>query len=343
MDEHPEDEQALDELLTRPSRKLCESITEISSPLIVLGAGGKMGPSLCVLAKRAAEQAGTPLEVVAASRFSDESKRAWLEARGIATISIDLLDRHSLDQLPTARDVVYLAGMKFGTRADPSLTWAINTLAPAHAAEHFKAARITALSTGNVYPLVEVSGGGSIESDRPGPVGEYANAALARERLFEHFAGRPGGPRVALIRLNYATELRYGIPVDIANRISAGKAIDVTTGYFNCIWQGDANEMVLRSLPLATAPASRWNLTAPGVHSVRHAACKLGELLAREPAFLGEESATALLSNPAKICDTLDPPPTSFETILKRTAHWVAHGGAQLGKETHFEVRDGEF
>ena len=247
------DEGELEAWLTHPRPTLVDFIRSVSSPLLIFGAGGKMGPTLAVLAKRAAQLAGHRLEVVAVSRFSDESSRQWLEFHGVSTVRADLLTREAVQKLPDAADVIYLVGLKFGTGDNPSLTWAVNTLAPANVAERYAQSRWVALSTGNVYPLVSVKRGGAREKDALTPLGEYANAAVARERIFEYF-GRKNGTPIALIRLNYAVELRYGVLVDIARKVYAGEAIDVTSGYFNCVWQGDANEIILRALPLASNP-----------------------------------------------------------------------------------------
>jgi nucleoside-diphosphate-sugar epimerase len=335
-------EEELDEVLTRPRPVLVEFIKSLTSPLVVLGAGGKMGPTLAVLARRAAHLAGHPLEVLAVSRFTDERPRRWLEARGVGTRSLDLLDRAACRELPAAAQVLSLVGRKFGTAQDAARTWAINTLVPAHVAQRYPHARLVVLSTGNVYPLVPVAGGGSVETDALTPLGEYANAAVARERLCEFFSRENGTP-MTVLRLNYAVDLRYGLLVDIARRVAAGEPIGLTTGHVNCIWQGDANEMVLRSLALAQAPPQVLNLTGPAVLSVRELAVRLGELLGRAVHFSGTEAATALLSNPARACALLGPPPTPVETVLRWTAHWIQKGGRLLDKPTHFEVRDGSF
>jgi hypothetical protein len=337
-----ETEVALDEELTAPRPVLVDAIRELRSPLVILGAGGKMGPSLAVLARRAAEAAGHELEVIAVSRFSDPAKEKWLRNRGVKTVAADLLDRNSVRGLPDAGEVLYLVGLKFGTEANPSLTWAINTVAPLHVLERYAGRRVVALSTGNVYPLSRIEQGGSREGDPLTPLGEYANAAVARERLFD-YGSREADRRVALIRLNYATDLRYGVPVDLAQKIWHGDPIDLRNGFFNCIWQGDANEMILRAFPLADSPARPRNLTSPGICRVREVAGRLGELLGRDPIFTGEEAGTSLLSDARALCAELGDPPTSVETILERTAHWVQSGGAFLGRPTHFEVRDGRF
>ena len=231
-------------------------------PFLVLGAGGKMGPTLCVRVQRAAMQAGVPLEVIAVSRFSNAKKKTWLESQGVTAITCDLMNRSEVATLPSAKDIIYLVGMKFGTQANPSLTWAMNTLVPAVVSEKYPESRVVALSTGNVYPFTEVTRGGSKEQDALIPLGEYANACVARERIFEHYS-RISPMQVVNIRLNYAIDLRYGVLIDLARQINAGQPVDLTMGYFNCIWQGDANDMIVRSLDLATAPASALNLTGP--------------------------------------------------------------------------------
>ncbi len=336
------DESELDDWLTRPRPELVDFIRSVSSPLVILGAGGKMGPTLAVLAKRAAQLADHPLAVIAVSRFSDQAARQWLEHRGVATVSADLLSREAVQKLPDAANVIYLVGLKFGTRENPARTWAVNTLAPAHAAERYPQSRFVALSTGNVYPFVSVAGGGAREKDALTPLGEYANAAVARERIFEYFGQMHGNP-MALLRLNYAVELRYGVLVDIARKVFTGEAIDVTSGYFNCIWQGDANEMILRALLLASSPPVAFNLTGPSVLSVRTIAARFSELLDRPVTFVGTESDTALLSNSECLSGIIGSAPTSLDTVLRWTANWVQNGGRFLNRPTHFEVRDGKY
>src|SRR6266542_729068 len=290
-------EDALDEVLTRPRPVLVEFIRQVSSPLVILGAGGKMGATLARLARRAAEAARCELELVA---------------------------------------------LKFGTAQNPSLTWAVNTLAPAHAVERYASARVVALSTGNVYPYVPVGCGGATEDHPLTPMGEYANAAVARERLFE-YASRRNGTRIVLLRLIYAVELRYGVLVDIARKVWAGEPVNVANGCFNCIWQGDANEMILRALNLASSPPAAFNLTCPAAVSVREVAGRFSELLGRPAKFIGAESDTALLGNAGKLGAELGPPATPLEDILDWTAQWVKSGGRYWNKPTHFEVRDGQY
>jgi nucleoside-diphosphate-sugar epimerase len=335
-------EEELDDLLTRPQHGLVEFVRTLSGSLLVLGAGGKMGPTLAVLARRAAEAAGVALHILAVSRFSDPSVRGWLEAHGVKTIRADLLDREAVARLPDASHLIYLVGLKFGTTQQPAWTWAANTLVPSTVAERYRAARIVTLSTGNVYPLSAVTGGGSREEDPLTPLGEYANAAVARERIFEFHSERQG-TRVVLLRLNYALDLRYGVLVDLAQKVWEGQAVDLRMGYVNCIWQGDANDLILRSLELAASPAVAFNLTSLEHYSVRHIARRFGELLDRPVQFSGQEADTALLSNSARLCARLGPPPTPLDPVMQWTAEWVRSGGRTLNRPTHFEEREGKF
>ncbi len=335
-------ESDLEENLTRPSAALTAFIKTVSSPLLVLGAGGKMGPTLAMLARRAADAAGHPLEIIAVSRFSNATSRDWLEARGVKTVSCDLLNAEAIARLPDAQNLIYLVGLKFGTSQNPAATWAINTLVPARVCERYPHSRIVALSTGNVYPPSEVSRGGSLETDSLTPSGEYANAAVGRERIFEFHSQRNRTP-ITLLRLFYAGELRYGVLVDIARKVHMGQPIALANGAFNCIWQRDANELILRALPLATSPATAYNLCRPETFSVREIANRFGDLLDRRPVFSGSETGTALLGNATKLCAALDSPATPMASILSWIAEWVKHGGQDLGRPTHFEVRDGKY
>jgi nucleoside-diphosphate-sugar epimerase len=314
----------------------------LSGPLLILGAGGKMGLTLAGLARRAAEEGGHRLDIVAVSRFGNAKSRSWLEARCVKTLGCDLLDAGALAGLPDAENIIYLVGVKFGTAQNPAATWATNTLVPANVCERFPHSRIVALSTGNVYPLNAVRRGGSVEDDALTPLGEYANATVGRERIFEFESRRHGTP-IALLRLCYAVELRYGVLMDLARKIHAGEPIALLNGYFNCIWQGDANEMILRALPLVESPPSAWNLCRPEIFSVREVATRLGELLGRPPQFVGQEAETALVVNAERLCMHLGLPQTTLETMLAWTAHWVQSGGRSLGKPTHFEVRNGNY
>jgi len=333
----------LDLFLSRPSAALLESIRTFRSPLVIVGAGGKIGPTLAVMAKRAADAAGCGLEVIAVSRFhTTASARDWLQQRGVTTLSCDLLRADSIGQLPDSENVIYLAGQKFGTGKSPAATWAVNVVASARVAERYARARLVALSTGNVYALSEVSKGGSVESDSLTPLGEYANSTVGRERALEFFSLRDGMP-LTLLRLCYAVELRYGVLLDIAQKVHGGKPIDLANGYFNCIWQGDANDMILRSLALASCPPTVWNLCRPEVFSVRSVAEQFGELLARSPRFTGGENPTALLCNSRPLCKELGEPSTPLAPMLRWIADWVRREGCTWGKPTGFEVRDGKY
>lgn len=336
------DEQQLDELLTKPSEKLIEFAATLSGPVVILGAGGKMGPSLAARLQSAIQQAGADAKAVAVSRFSDPAARAWLSERRVETISADLMEPEVYAELPDAGHVIYLVGSKFGTRQNPSHTWAINTLTPANAMRRYRSSNVAALSTGNVYAFTPVTGDGSLESDPLQPVGEYACAAVGRERIFEHFCDQNQTP-VALIRLNYATDLRYGVLTDLATQVTSGLPIDVTQGYFNCIWQGDANDLIIRSLGLASCPAKPLNLTSLETFSVRKVAQRMADQMGCSVSFTGREAETALLSNAGQCEQLLGPPETPMSHVIPWVAEWVKQGGRLLGKPTHFEVRDGGF
>ena len=335
--------EELDALLSRPGPALVRAIRGFRSPLVIVGAGGKIGPTLAVMARRAAAEAGYALEVVAVSRFSHTAPaRFWLEGHGVRTLSCDVLQPESLRQLPEAENVIHLVGQKFGTGKSPSATWAVNVAAAAQVAERYARSRLIALSTGNVYPLSEVAKKGSVETDPLTPLGEYANSTVGRERVLEYFSERDETP-LALLRLCYAVELRYGVLLDIAQKVHVGKPIDLANGFFNCIWQGDANDMILRSLALAQCPSTVWNLCRPEVFSLREVAGQFGELLERPPQFVGSENATALLCNSRPLCDALGEPPTPLRPMLRWIADWVRRGGTTWGKPTGLEVRDGRY
>jgi len=336
------DESSLLQVMTNPSEALVESLSTVEGPLVVVGAGGKMGPSLCVLAKRAAALAGRELSVIALSRFSNRSEREWLEAQGIQTQRFDALALDDQADLPDASHVVYLVGMKFGTGSNPELTWATNTIAPANIARRYSSVPMVALSTGNVYPLVPANSQGPSEASPLTPIGEYANAAVARERIFGHFS-RVQGSRCALLRLNYALDLRYGILVDLAQSILERKPIDLTMSRVNCIWQGDANDRILRSLELAESPAVAFNLTSPQSYLIRDLASQLGSHLGVAPQFVGEAAESALLSDATRLCELLGEPETPIETVIRWTAAWLKNGGNVLGRPTKFQIRDGKY
>ncbi len=344
-EEYPEiipDEETLDEIMTRPRAPLVELVSRLAGPLVILGASGKMGPSLAVMARRAAEMAGRDLEIIAVARFSDPDARRWLEERGVRTLACDLLDDAQVSALPDAPDVIYMAGRKFGTTDDPPLTWAMNLLPPVAVTRRYAGSRIVALSTGCVYPLVPVAGGGSREPEDLTPVGEYANACVARERIFE-YEGRLRTTPICLIRLNYALDLRYGVLVDIGGKVLRGEPVDLSMGYLNCIWQRDANEIILRALEVAAVPALPLNVTGPRIERARDLATRLGAHLGREPIFTGEEGSHALLSDPARMVELFGEPAVELDTVIRWTAAWLRGQGRTLGKPTHYEASDGRY
>jgi nucleoside-diphosphate-sugar epimerase len=334
-------EVELEDRLSEPTAGVVETLGRLPGDVIVLGAGGKMGPTLCRMARRASDAAGVARRVIAVSRFSGGDDDA-LQANGVETVRCDLLDAAAVARLPDAALVVFLAGRKFGSTGAEATTWAINSYVPGVVCTRYRGSRIVALSTGNVYPPAPVTGHGSRESDPPGPVGEYAMSGLGRERVFEHFSRADGTP-VALIRLNYACDLRYGVLVDLARRVHAGEPVELTTGHFNTIWQGDANAMVLRALEHVASPPWVVNISGPEVLSVRATAERLGRLMGRHVRFAGTECDTALLSDARYGLSVLGPPRVTTDQLIEWVAAWVAGGGRSLGKPTHFESRDGRF
>ena len=341
-------ETELDDLLSAPGDADRAAMRAMEGGLLILGAGGKMGPSLARRARRAADEAGISKRIVAVSRFSDQSAERQLHEAGIETIGADLLDFGQLARLPDAENVIFMAGRKFGSSRVAGaahlacLTWAINTYLPARVAERYRHARIVAFSSGNVYPFVPVASGGATEETAPEPVGEYAQSVLARERMFEFFSARHG-TRVCLLRLNYAVELRYGVLRDIGAKVFEGQPVNVSMGAVNVIWQGDANSICLRSFALCASPPAVLNLTGPETLSVRDIARRFGQLFGREPVFEGREADTSLLNNAALCHRLFGAPSVSAETAIAWTAEWIRRGGAAWDKPTHFETRDGRF
>jgi nucleoside-diphosphate-sugar epimerase len=335
-------EEKLNELLAAPSERLIADMDHIRGDILVLGAGGKMGPSLAMLPKRAAQAAGADRNVFAVSRFGDPAAAEFLEHNGIRMIHRDLLEPGALGKLPDAPNVIYMAGRKFGTVGQEHLTWAMNAGLPAHVTERYADSAIVAFSSGNVYPMTDIASLGASEETKPQPIGEYAMSCLARERLFEHGSAARGTP-VLLFRLNYAVDLRYGVLYDIASNVLEGRPVPVSTPAFNCIWQGDANEMAIRALRLAASPAAVLNVTGPEVLRVREVAARFGRLLGRAPVFTGEEGGTMLLSNAAKALAAFGPPSVPADTLVEWQAQWLLDGGRSLGKPTHFEQRTGAY
>ena len=340
----PRTEDELDDVLSEPRAATVEALRRAPGDIVVLGAGGKMGPTLARMAVRAADKADGPKRrrVIAVSRFSEAHARDELERKGIETISADLLDSAAVAALPDARNVIFMAGQKFGTSEAPSRTWMMNVVVPAHCARRYPTSRIVAFSTGNVYPLRGVLGGGATEATKPQPLGEYAASCLGRERVFEYYASEES-THVAIMRLNYANDLRYGVLADLAMRIKGDRLVPLAMGYVNVIWQGDANRIALEMLPLATTPPFVLNVTGRDTLSVRTLAIELGNRLNKKPDFDGAEAPDALLSDTSKLRSHLGAPEMSLDTMLDWTADWVRENRPMLGKPTHFETRDGSF
>ncbi len=335
-------EQQLEERLSRPSEADARASAALDGDLLILGVGGKMGPSLASLARRAALKAGVDKRIIAVARFSNSGVREQLQAEDIETIACDLLETGTLASLPDAPNVIFMAARKFGTTGAEHMSWASNTYLAGLAAERYHASRIVTFSSGNVYPLRSLAEGGAMETTVPDPAGEYAQSVLGRERMFEYASGR-WGTKVAILRLNYAVELRYGVLVDIAHSVFNRQPIDLRTGYVNVIWQGDANSVCLRSLGHCTSPPTILNVTGPEILSVRELARQLGERLGIEPVFTGTEADSALLNNADKAHRLFGNPSVKIGELMDWTAHWISIGGTTHNKPTHFQVRDGKF
>lgn len=337
-----ESEQELEQRLATPNPRDLDSIRRIEGDIIILGAGGKMGPSLARRIQRAVQESGAPLRVLAVSRFSSVGVAEELNHDGIETLACDLLNRDEVAKLPLFPNVLFLSGRKFGSTDRPDLTWAANTMIPAHVAFHYRASRIVVFSTGNVYPLVKLNSGGSVETDAPGPIGEYAQSCVGRERVFEYHSREYGTPCL-LFRLNYAVDLRYGVLADIARQVYAGQPVDLTVPAFNAVWQGDANSYALRCLEHCASPPRVMNVTGPETISVRHAAEYFARELDREAVFRGEESDRAFFGNASLCHSLLGYPEVSLGELMRWVTHWVKRGGESLNKPTHFAVSDGRY
>lgn len=338
LPERIESVDQLDELLSRPSAPLVQWIGTLDGDLLILGAGGKVGPTLARMARRAIDEAGGSQEVLAVDQTSLDS----LRRDGIHTLRCDLLDPEAVSRLPRVPNVMFMAGRKFGSTGNESLTWAINVLIPHVVARTFTESRIVVFSTGCVYPLMTPESGGATEDTPPDAIGEYAQSCLGRERVFEYFS-RTVGEKVLLFRLNYAVELRYGVLFDIAWKVWRGEPVDLTTGHVNVLWQGDVCDRALRALSLADSPPAVLNVTGPETLSVRELAQAFGREMHRPVRFSGEESGRAYLSNASCSLKRYGPPSVPPEQLIRWIAHWIRIGGPNLGKPTHFEVQNGKF
>jgi hypothetical protein len=332
------DVAALDELLCRPSQPLIDDLEKVDGDIMVLGVAGKMGPTLAGLAKAALPER----RIIGVARFSDPSVKTSLQARGIETLSCDLLNESAVKSLPKVQNVVFMAGRKFGAEGDLSLTWAMNVHVPALVAQAFAGSRIVAFSTGCVYPFVSINGKGANEALAPNPPGEYAQSCVGRERMFEYFSRKFATPG-RLFRLNYAIDMRYGVLHDIATKIVMGQPIDVSLGHVNFIWQGDASAQALRCLAQCDTPTSPINVSGHQTLVVRDLATKLGALLGREPIIAGHEQPTAWLTDTSQAIGLFGLPIVDTEKLIAWTADWVARSMPSLGKPTKYEVRDGRY
>jgi nucleoside-diphosphate-sugar epimerase len=328
----------LEETMSRPSPGLVEDLARVPGDIMVLGVGGKMGPTLARMAKRAAPDK----RVIGVARFSQAGLRQQLEQQGIECLEADLLSREAIAALPDVANIIFMAGRKFGSTGSEWLTWAMNAHVPALVAERFARSRIVAFSTACVYPFVSTAGNGATEDVPPtAPSGEYANSCVARERMFEHFSHAQGTPG-RLIRLSYAIDMRYGVLHDVAQKILKREAIDLSMGHANVIWQGEANDWSLRSLAHCESPTSPINISGPKI-SIREVALGLGQRLGIEPVLTGCEAPTAWLVDCTRAFELFGPPQVDLGRMLDWTADWVRHGGASLGKPTHYEARDGKY
>ena len=334
--------EELEDLLSTPSPALIEEMARLKGDILILGVGGKMGPSLAKLAMRAIKEAGVNKKVIGVSRFSEHGLKEELESFGVETISIDLLNDAELQSLPEVENVIYMAGKKFGTTGQEHSTWAMNTYLPGRVGEKFKNSRIVVFSSGNIYPFMPTGSGGADENVSPDPKGEYAQSCLGRERIFQYASHKYKTP-LLIYRLNYAVDLRYVNLLEIAQMVNEEREIDLTNGHMNVIWQGDANEIALRSLSICDHPAKILNVTGPETISIRWVAEEFGKLLDKNPRFVNEEASDALLNNAGQCHRIFGYPSVTLREMIEMTAHWVSIGGETHNKPTHFQVRSGKF
>jgi nucleoside-diphosphate-sugar epimerase len=332
----------LDELLSEPTPHAVETLGRLDGDMMLLGVAGKMGPTLARMARIASERVGVRRRIIGVARFSEPGVEGCFQSQGIETIRCDLLDAAQLARLPDVPNVIAMFGMKFGASGQEARTWAMNCLLPALVCQKFRRSRIVAFSTGNVYGLTPVARGGSRETDPLNATGDYAMSCVGRERIYE-YCSRAYEMPMALVRLNYATEMRYGVLVDIAQRVWAGLPVDLSMAYVNVIWQADANAAALSAFGHVAIPPLVLNVAGPELLSVRQVAEKFGQHFGKPAFFQGTENADALLSNAERSHRLFGPVRVGAEQLIVWVADWTARGGVTVGKPTHFEVRDGKF
>ena len=333
----------LEDELSRPTPGVLETLRSLAGDVLVLGAGGKMGPTLARMVRRGLNQIGhEQRRVIAVSRFSSANTSNGLQRHGVETIACDFMDREAVMALPDAPNVLFMAGQKFGTSDAPELTWMMNTLVPGIVAERYAKSRMVVFSTGCVYSMVRVDGPGASEEGLLSPPGEYANSCVGRERIFTHFA-KMHGTQILLFRLCYAIDLRYGVLCDVATKVATGKPVDLSMGAVNVIWQADANARAIQCLAHTASPPVALNVTGLDRVSIRWLAHRFGKLLDREPNFTGKEGDTAWLWDASRSYEMFGPPRMSLDEMIEASADWVQRGGAMLGKPTHFESTNGRF
>ncbi|GGH03170.1 epimerase [Parapedobacter pyrenivorans] len=333
---------SLEQRMLEPSPALIDDVSRIKGDILLLGVAGKMGPTMAQVARKAVDAAGSGQRIIGVSRFSNQTSRNELENVGVETIAANLLDDRELANLPDAPNVIYLAGHKFGTTGNEAYTWAMNTYLPGRVAERYRNSNIVAFSSGNVLPFMPVTSGGASEDVAPEPLGEYAQSCLGRERVFEYFSEKNDTPML-IYRLNYAVDFRYGVVLEVAKSVLAGRPIDLRTENVNVIWQGDANEIAIRSLLHCESPAKMLNVTGPETLSTRWLARQFGLIFDKEPQFINEPASTALLNNASECHRLFGYPRVTIREIIELTARWLLDGGELLDKPTHFQERAGKF
>ncbi|WP_163969688.1 NAD-dependent epimerase/dehydratase family protein [Oceanobacillus halotolerans] len=334
--------EELNEIMTKPTSRLIQDMKKIEGDIMILGVGGKMGPSMAKLAKRAINEANVTKRVIGVSRFSSGTLKEELESCGIETIAADLLNDEELQSLPDVENIIFMAGKKFGTVGNEHQTWAMNAYLPGRVADKFPNANIVVFSSGNIYPFVDITKAGCIEETPTNPVGEYAQSCLGRERMFTYFSKQNNTP-ILLFRLSYAIDMRYGVLLEIAKQVYQEKPVDLTTGHVNVIWQGDANEYAIRSLLHCSTDPAILNITGPETISVRWVAEEFGRHFDKEVFFRNDEEQSALLNNASKAHKLFGYPSVPLQQMIEWTADWLKHDGEMIDKPTHFQERQGAF